>query len=208
MKLKIPCFCDNSFSVEVPDEIDLDTEPHYIEAIVAGNFMNFVCTSCGKKHKPEFPLVIRWGEKKLNLEVLPELERGNFYLRKKDTAKDASVTETVIGFPELAERITVIRDDLVPEVIETLKYYLLLKADESYPDQEISVWYQNKNGNNLVFHIHGIKQDEVAIMNVPFDMYEKTLADFKKNPRGEPFASLRVKTYFSVQNPLRPDELK
>jgi hypothetical protein len=204
MKQKIPCFCDNTFVVDVPEEIDLDAEPGYIEDILSGNFMNFVCAGCGKKHKPEFPLTVRWPGRGVVLEVLPELERGNFY-REKKGAKNA---ETVIGYPEFAERVAVIRDGLVPEAVEALKYYLFIKADESYPDEDISVWYQNQSGENLVFHMYGIKKDEAAVMNVPFSLYEKTLDDFRKTPRSEPFGSLRVRTYLSIQNLLRPDELK
>jgi hypothetical protein len=212
MKHKIPCFCDNTFVVEVPEEIDLDTDPQYIEDIVAGNFMNFVCGSCGKKHKPEFPMIIRWPAKSLVLEVLPELERGAFYRRKEE---DKPVfTGTVIGYPELSERIAMLRDDLRPEAVEAIKYYLLLKADEAYPEEEISVWYQNRSGESsdanvlLEFHIHGIKKDEVAVMKIPLSLYEKTLGDFKKNPKTDPFGSLKVKSYISLQNLLRPDELK
>jgi hypothetical protein len=204
MRHKIPCFCDNTFTVDVPEEINLDEQPQYIEDILSGNFMNFTCASCGKRHKPEFPLTIHWPGKGLILEVIPELGRGSFYRRREGPA----IQETVIGYPELSERIAVIRDGLVPEALETIKYYLLLKADESYPDEDISVWFQNKTGDNLEFHIHGIKQDEVAVMKVPVSVYEKTLSDFKKNPKKDPFASLRVKTYLSVQNMLRPDELK
>lgn len=208
MRYKIPCFCDNSFTVEVPDKIYLDREPRYIEDIIAGNFMSFVCESCGKKHKPEFPVCVYWPEKGLSLEVIPELDRGDFY-RKKDGRKSSRVAvETVIGYPELAERIAVLRDDLVPEAEEALKYYLLIKADETYPEDDISIWYQGRRGDSLEFHIHGIRQDEVAVIKAPLTLYQKTLEDYRKNPRADPFASLRVKTYLSIQNILRPEELK
>jgi hypothetical protein len=204
MRHKIPCFCDNIFTVDAPEEINLDEQPQYIEDIVSGNFMNFTCTSCGKRHKPEFPLTVRWPSRNLSIEVIPELDRGSFYRRREEPA----VTETVIGYPELSERIAVLRDGLVPEVLEAIKYYLLLKADEAYPDEDISVWFQNKTEDSLEFHLHGIKQDEVAVMKVPVSLYEKNLSDFKKDPKKDPFASMRVKTYLSVQNMLRPDELK
>jgi hypothetical protein len=192
--------------VDVPEEIDLDADPQYIEDILSGNFMNFICASCGKKHKPEFPLLVRWASKKAVLEVLPELERGSFYRGKEE--KKTGVTDTIIGYPEFAERIAVLRDKFTPEVVEAIKYYLLLKADETYPDEEISIWYYQCLDSLLEFHIHGIKKDEVAVMKIPMTLYEKTLSDYRKSSKAEPFASLRVKTYFSVQNILRPDELK
>jgi hypothetical protein len=204
MRRKIPCFCGNTFTVDVPEEIDLDRDPQYVEDIIAGNFMNFVCSSCGKKHKPEFPLAVHWSGKGVKFEVLPELERGTFYRRKEDKQG----METLIGYPELAERVAVLRDGLVPEAEEAIKYYILIKADETYPEDDLSVWYQGKSGDSLEFHIHGIRQDEVAVIKAPLALYEKTLDDYKKNPYADPFASLRVKTYLSIQNILRPEELK
>ncbi|MDR2757892.1 MAG: CpXC domain-containing protein [Spirochaetaceae bacterium] len=204
MKHKIPCFCDNTFSVEVPDEIDLDIQDEYINKIMDGSFMNFFCTNCGKKHKPEFPITILWPSRNLRLEVIPELDRGEFYRRKKDQEQK----ETVIGYPELSDRIAVYRDRLEPAVIEALKYYLFLKAEETNPDMEISIWYQNKGPDSLEFHIHGLKTDEIAVTRLPLDLYEKTNRDYKANPRGELFSSLRWRSYLSIQNMLRPEELK
>lgn len=204
MKQKIPCPCDNSFSVEVPEEIDLDQNPECLGDIMDGSFMNFICPSCGKKHKPEFPLIIHWPSRKLHFEILPELDRGEFYRRKKDPPH----RETLIGYPEMAERLAVIRDGLEPAAVETLKYYLLEKADESCPDADISVWYQNRGPEHIEFHLHGIRKGEVAVSRVPITVYEKTLADYKKHPRGELYRALRCGSYLSVQNTVRPEELK
>ena len=206
MRHKIPCFCDNTFVVEVPEEINLDTDPQYIEDILAGNFMNFPCSNCGKRHKPEFTLTVNWPAKNLALEVLPELDRGAFYRRK--LKKEETPKETVISYPEMTERIAMVKDGFIAEAIEAIKYYLFVKADENYPEQDISVWYHSKNENNLEFHIHGIKDNEVAVMQIPHSLYEKTLNDFRNNPKEEPFPSLREKSYCSIQNMLRPDELK
>jgi hypothetical protein len=222
LKRKIPCFCENAFSVEVPDEIDLDLRPEYISEIMDGTFMNFTCPSCGKKHKPEFPITVNWPKRMLRLEALPELERGEFYRRKKKAQKgepkngEMPPLETVIGYPELADRIAVIRDGLEPAVVEALKYYLFLKAEESIDDdeKEPGVWYQGKSGgtgespDSLEFHIHGLREEEVAVMRIPGAVYEKTLDDYRKHPKGEIFTTLRAGTYLSVQNMLRPEILK
>ncbi|MDR1108648.1 MAG: CpXC domain-containing protein [Spirochaetaceae bacterium] len=204
MKYTIPCFCDNTFSVEFPGEIDLDVQDEYIGKIIDGSFMNFFCTNCGKKHKPEFPIMILWPSRNLRLEVIPELDRGEFYRRKKDNEPK----ETVIGYPELSERIAVYRDRLEPAVIEALKYYLLLKAEETNPDGEIGIWYQQREPDTLEFHIHGLKADEIAVTHLPLDIYEKTNRDYKTAPRGELFSSLRWRSYLSVKNLMRPEELK
>ena len=204
MKRNISCPCGRTFSVQAPQEIDLDQYPEYIEKIGAGTFMTFTCPLCKKKHKPEFPVMLLWKSKNIILEALTELERGEFYLRKKGSFS----FETVIGYPELADRIAVIKDALEPAVIETLKYYLLLKAEEVYPDRDINAWYIGKDASGIVFHLDGIKTGEVAEMKVPQAVYDKTCEDYRKHPKNEVFASLRSRSYLSVQNMHRPDILK
>jgi hypothetical protein len=209
VKRKIPCFCDNSFIVEIPEEIDLDLNPSYMEEIQNGTFMNFHCPSCGKKHKPEFPVTVLWPGKKLRFEVFPELDRGEFYRRKKGPPDSGPFKkETIIGYPELADRLAVIRDGLEPAAVEAIKYFLHVKAEENYPDDEMEIWYASSSPECLEFHIHGIRQDEVAIMRVPRQTYEKTLDDFTRRPKSEIFTALRVRSYLSVKNTMRPEELK
>jgi hypothetical protein len=209
MERKIPCFCDNSFMVEIPEEIDLDLNPGYMDEIQNGSFMNFYCPSCGKKHKPEFPLTVLWLSKNLRFEVFPELDRGEFYRQKKEVSgKGPEKKETIIGYPELADRLAVIRDGLEPAAVEAIKYYLHVKAEENYPDDEMEIWYASSSPECLEFHIHGIRQYEVAIMRVPRQTYEKTLNEFFKNPKNEIFLSLRVRSYLSIKNTMRPEELK
>ncbi|MDR1949257.1 MAG: CpXC domain-containing protein [Spirochaetaceae bacterium] len=202
MKRKIPCPCDNTFTVEVPESIDLDVRPEYLTEILNGSFMNFTCSSCGKKHKPEFPITLLWPSRHYTFEVLPEQERLSFYRRKKE--KKPEFTETLIGYPELADRLVVIRDGLVPIVVEALKYYLLLKAEETNAEGEISVWYQNREADHLEFHLHGLRDGEVAVTRVPVAVYEKTAGDFRSHPKTELFSSLRFGSYISVQNMMAP----
>jgi hypothetical protein len=204
VKREISCPCGRGFTVEAAEEIDLDQSPETIDTITDGSFMHFPCPGCGKNHKPEFPVTLLWPSKNLTIEVLPELDRGEFYRRKTDPPG----TETIIGYPELADRIAVVRDGLEPAAIEALKYYLLLKAEEHYPDREISAWYQGKGPGGVELHLQGLREGEVAVTTVPTHVYEKTLADFKQRPRSEVFASLRTRSYLSVQNTLRPDALK
>jgi hypothetical protein len=207
VKKKIPCFCDNSFEVEVPEEIDLDSNPAYLDEIHNGTFMSYTCPSCGKKHKPEFPLSVLWPSKKLRFEVFPELDRGALYRRKKAPAGNL---QTIIGYPELADRLAVIRDGFEPAPVEAIKYFLHLKAEEQYPDDEMDIWYYGSSEAEafLEFHIHGIRKEEVAIMKVPLALYEKNLNDYKKNPKSELFQALRVRSYLSVKNTMRPEVLK
>ena len=223
MKQKITCFCENSFDVEVPGEIDLDSGS-YFDEIQKGTFMNFTCPGCQKKHKPEFPITIQWPSKKLCFSVIPELERGAFYRQKKQPAekqKHPYVLETLIGYPEMADRLAVINDGLEPVAIEAIKYFLHLKAEEQYPDDEIDIWYysstEGKTGKaapdpnkrtSLEFHIHGIRADEVAVMKIPYALYEKNLDDYKNQPKNELFTSLRFHNYLSVKNTMIPEVYK
>ncbi|MCL2093072.1 MAG: CpXC domain-containing protein [Treponema sp.] len=211
MKRKIPCFCDNVFEEEIPEEIDLDKDPGYLEEILLGSFFSFTCPSCQKLHKPEFPLILLWPSKKLRLEILPELDRGEFYRRKKPPSfSDKLVLETIIGYPEMADRLAVIQDGYEPAAVEAIKYFLHLKAEEQYPDEELDIWYSPKEDlgaprshETLEFHIHGIRDNEVAVMKVPMALYTKTLDDYKKSPKGELFSALRSSSYLSVKNTMR-----
>jgi hypothetical protein len=204
MKQNITCLCGRTFSIDFEEEINLDERQDQLEKICDGTFMSFDCPECGKKHKPEYAISLLWKSKKINLEVLPELDRGEFYRRKKDKPG----VETIIGYPEMADRIAVFKDDLEPVVIEAIKSYLLAKAEEAYPDKDINAWYIGKTPKGIEFHLDGIKKDEVAVMVVPHDTYEKTLADYKKRPKNEIFSSLRCRAYLSVQNLYRHDALK
>jgi len=204
MKQNINCLCGKNFFIEIEEEVDLDQNQEHIEKIFKGTFMSFSCPACTKRHKPEYRIVLLWKSKNLKLEVLPELERGEFYRRKEENVS----FETVIGYPEMAERISVIADNLEPVAIEALKYYLLLKAEENYPERDINAWYQKKDDSCLVFYLDGIKEGEFAVIKVPLSTYEKTCEDYRKKPKSEVFSSLRFRSYMSVQNILRPDILK
>ncbi|MCL2758674.1 MAG: CpXC domain-containing protein [Treponema sp.] len=204
MKKNITCLCGTNISFEYEEEIDLDLKPEILKSIFNGTFMSSNCGYCGKKHKPEYKILISWKSKNLNMEVLPELDRGEFFRNKKDNP----AFETIIGFPEMADRLAVINDSLEPVIIETLKYYLLEKAAENYPDNDVNVWYHCKGSNGIEFHLDGIRQGEVAVMRIPHEIYDKTSEDYKKHPKNGVFPALRVRSYLSVQNLLRPDALK
>ena len=217
MKRKLTCFCENTFEEEVPEEINLE-DSNYLDQIQDGSFLNFSCPSCGKKHKPEFQISILWPSKKIQFEVFPDLDKGEFYRRKKQPEAKASYTlETIIGYPELADRLAVIRDGFEPAAVEAIKYFLYMKAEDQYPDQELEIWYFSPTGtagappaekSTMEFHIHGIRENEVAVMKVPISVYQKTLQDYTENPKDELFSSLKVNSYLSVKNTMRPEEFR
>jgi len=203
MKQNINCPCGNNLTIEYEESINLDSNPEALDAILTGSFMSYDCPSCDKRHKPEYKIMIIWDSKKLKLEVLPEFDRGEFYRKKENVSH-----ETVIGFPEMSDRLAVIKDDIDPVIIEALKSFLYAKAEESYPDKDVNVWYYCKGAEGIEFHIDGIRNDEIAVMRVPLELYEKTKNDYHKQPKSDVFAPLRVRSYLSVQNILRHELLK
>jgi len=213
MEQTITCFCEHSWTEDVPGEIDLDLTPDYLSQILEGSFLTFPCPLCGKRLQPEFPLRVLWPSRHLRLEVLPELDRGAFYRRRKSPRDPGDLTETVIGYPEMADRLAVLRDGLEPAAMEVLKYYLLQKAEETSPDREVRVSYAASDPRFIEFHLSGLRDGEMGVSKVPRHLYEKALEDYRKQgeQRKEPgglFGELRVGSYLSVSNTLRPREFR
>jgi len=204
MKKNIACFCGTNIAIDYEEELDIDSNPEILKSIFSGAFMSYKCGFCGKKHKPEYKISVVWNAKNIKLEVYPELDRGEFYRNKNEN----SGVETIIGYPEMADRLAVINDGLEPVVIETIKSYLLEKAAENYPDKDVNAWYHCKSPSGIEFHLSGIRYGEVAVMRIPHETYEKIHDDFNKRPKNGIFPSLRVRSYLSVQNLLRHDALK
>ncbi len=198
----VTCSCNASFSAELPDSIDLDASPEYLEHLSAGSFMSVACPTCGRKLKPEFLLNVVWPSKSAALIAVPELDRPNL-AETVGEEKDASV---VVGYPELAERIAVLDAGLDPTAIEILKYYLLLKAAEADPNAEASAWFFAYENDAIVFHLHGLRPGEVAISKIPRSLYERTLGESKSRPDEEPFRSIRSGNYISVRNLFKTED--
>lgn len=196
----ITCPCNHVFDANIPETIDLDADKSQLDALGNGTFLAVTCPSCGYESKPEFPLTVVWPSHALKLKVLAELDRGDFY--KEGIPDDVPL---VIGYPELAERIAVVASGLDVLVIEALKYFLLLKAEEAAPDAEVGVWFSGRVEDSIEFHLHGLRANEIAVSRVPFALYERTLMDSRTSPEAEPFTSLRFGPYLSVQNILRPE---
>ena len=204
MKQKITCPCGTVFSAEVSEIFDLDKDAELIDSLLNGTFLSYTCPGCGKNHKPEFPIVVHWPSRKITYEIRRELDRGAFYLEKtaRTKNKDEGKKEVIIGYPELAERILVIKSNLSPIVVEAIKYILYQKAEENYPEKKAQIWFYSFDGKTLEFHIHGIRENETAIMKIPLPVYEQTADDHKKNPKKEIYSSLEHNSYISVRNVL------
>ncbi|MCL2180269.1 MAG: CpXC domain-containing protein [Treponema sp.] len=204
IKENIKCFCGYNLLIEYDEEIDIDKEPDVLDKIFSGTFMCYTCPSCAKIHKPEYRVMFLWKSKNYKLQVIPELERGQFYINKKDNPQH----ETVISFREMSDRLAVLKDGLEPVAVETIKSFILAKAEENYPDNDINAWYHNYGPSGIEFHLEGLRQGEIAVMRIPCDLYDRTLSEYLKHPKKNIYVSLRVRSYLSVQNLLRHEALK
>lgn len=192
----IVCSCNATFTADLPESIDLDENPAFLQELQTGNFMSVVCPTCGRKLKPEIPLIVQWPSKGLRLRVIPELD-----LMDEESAGGETFS-VVVGYPELAERVAVVAAGLEPMAVEALKYYLLLKASEADPNAETSAWFYSLGPETIDFHVHGLRSGEVAVSRVPRSLYERTLAESKSRPDEEPFSSLKKGNRVSVRNLL------
>jgi len=200
---KLTCHCEQVFNVDLPEIVNLDTDKAIIKQIADGSFLTCVCPTCETVLHTDLQTRLEWPSKKTTLTLIPEIDRINFLSGMIPTEKD---TEILIGFAELADRVAVLEADLSPLAIESLKYHLAIKARKSGTDIKPVIYFEKRTDNNeLEFHIHGLKKDEVAITRVPLQVYETIYQDTLKDPENELFTSLRNGAYLSVQNILIED---
>lgn len=193
---QLTCMCETVFDADLPEEIDLDATPGVMDSILKGDFLSVRCPSCGTLLKPDLRVRLSSAKAKLDIVVLPELERMALYIGKAGIPEGA---EALVGFAELFERARILADGLDPEAIEILKYLLLQKAEEQAPEAVILATYAGKKDGKLAFHITGLKEGEVAVLPVDPSTYEKTLADKKKSLTEAPFNQIFAGPYRSVR---------
>ncbi|MGO8694551.1 MAG: CpXC domain-containing protein [Rectinemataceae bacterium] len=194
---KITCICENSFDADLPDEIDIDAEPERIDQILDRSFFVITCPSCGTKLESELRVRLLSKSRSMDTVVIPELERIAHYRGKVALSKGSAV---LIGYDELRERFKMMADDLDPDSIEILKYFLLLKAEETSPDSDISIAYTGIEKDSLIFHVKGIKEGEVAVLRIGRSIYEKTASDKSRTMRTEPFDRVFAGPYRSIRS--------
>ena len=193
---KVTCRCESSFDADLPEEIDLDAEPGKLDEILAGDFFKVTCPNCGAGLKPELRVRLLSRKRGLDLVVLPELERMALYRGAADLPKGA---QALVGYAELYERARAWADELDPEVLEMLKYWLLAKAQEGAPEAELSAAYEGRESGKLRFHIAGLREGELALLRVGQELYDKTAADKARSLRSEPFDRIFAGPYRSVR---------
>jgi hypothetical protein len=202
-KRTITCFCENTFEADVPETVDLSSEPHVIEEVLRGDFMTVKCPLCGKRLAPEFPCLFLGARGERDIFFVPELDRVA-YLRGKLPYDSGRPWRIVIGFSELVEKLRVVKLDLDDRVLEIMKYYLLTRSDGvstagKKRSGEVTAMYGGDDGDRMVFHLNGIREGEIAIARLPRDIYSKIKADVEKRMKEEPFSEFCSPPYVSVR---------
>lgn len=170
--IKIPCHCGNIIESDLNTEINLASEPDIYAKIIEGEFLSFKCPNCGNKLKTEISLHLFDKEKQLDIQFIPELDRSNFLSGQIKPEAEC----IAIGYRELVEKIIIAGAKLDDRIIEIIKFRLLEKADT----ENLSIYFSEIDDENLIFHIHGLKPDQVGISKIPLSAYRKLEAEIDK----------------------------
>ncbi len=197
---KITCNCEHEFSADLPDEVNLDRSPDILEKIADGSFLSCACPSCGAILHTDLETRVEWPSREMRLLLVPELARLSVLSGHLSGPEGFDV---VVGYAELADRVAVYAARLDALAVETLKFHLAEKALDSVPDSKPLLTFESLDGEgNLLFHIHGLRDSEVAVSSVPLRLYESVRNAVGSNPGEEPQSLLRNGAYLSVQNVL------
>jgi len=209
---KITCKCDCSFDVDYEKTIDLDARPAVKDEIKTGMFLSYLCPSCRSKVNVELETEFIWKSKKTTLLFVPEKKRmeclgfcaGAVRIdaesNKKIKTEFVKKGQTpVIGYPELPDRVAVLDAGLDPEIVEAVKFFLLDNGKD-IKGKRMQLLFEKRGEQNLEFHLHGLREHEVAVMRVPFSLYQSIEADRNAGKQKEVFQALRLGPYLSYKN--------
>ena len=198
--------------MEYEKTIDLDARPAVTEEIKKGAFLSFTCPSCRSKVNIELETEFVWKSKKTTLLFVPEKKRMECLAfcagavridaenNKKIKTEFLKKGQTpVIGYPELADRIAVLDSGLDPEIIEAVKFFLLDNGKD-IKGKRIQILFEKLDGEMIEFHVHGLREKEVAVMRVPLSLYQSVEADRKAKKQKEVFQALWLGPYLSYKN--------
>jgi hypothetical protein len=198
MKKELICYCESKVELDVPEQIDLSAHPDAREDILEGRFMTVRCENCGKLLKPEFPVRITGMGQGMDIFFIPELDRVA-YLRDKLSYPLPETNRVVIGYEELVEKLRLADASLDDRVVETIKYYLYNKAMETpETDKEIRILFSARTDDTLVFHVYGLKENEVGVISVPGATVSKVASQLAEKIKEEPFAGFLSGPYVSL----------
>ncbi|HTZ50279.1 MAG TPA: CpXC domain-containing protein [Spirochaetia bacterium] len=204
---RVACFCEATFEADVPSAADLAADPEVGELISSGNFGALTCPACGRRLTPEFPFrlggVKRFGE----IFMVPEADRVSWERGTLDYPLGTPARVTV-GFPELAEKVLISGLDLDDRVIEIMKYYLLTgsrgpsgveEEEDEGPDLDVTIRYRGREGERHLFHIMGMKDDEVGVARLADELYRKIAGSVESRVTEEPFSDFCVPPWVSLR---------
>ena len=199
----IQCLCEHQFSIKKRAEFDIDQEPGVIEQIKNGTFNSFTCPKCTSLVRPDMPIVLKWASKNQILSFIPEKNRlacvsfcANGLANDGEKPMFEAGQTPVIGYMELNDRINVIGDGLNIVVIEALKYIVSSESGKS----GLELYYNSNDGEKIEFTVRGLKQDEIGLIKVPFNLYKSIEADYQKDPNNPLFESLHIGAYIFHTN--------
>lgn len=197
---KITCPCEQVFKADIPETVQLDDDPGALDRIIDGTILSCICPTCHAELNLDLPLTVSWPSKKTTIHMVPEIDRLGLVSGKLSMKKN---TDYVVGYAELVDRVSAIRDGLEPVVVESIKLRLLEQArKEARKKTPVILYEKNTADNELEFHVHGIREDEVAVMRIPRRLYDSVLDQYRSNPEKEEYTALRNGGYLSVCNVL------
>jgi len=198
---RIACFCETTFEAELPTAADMAADPEIGELILDGNFMAAACPGCGRRLTPEFPFRLTGVKGFGEIFMLPEADRVA-YDRGTLGYSTGSPGRVVVGFPELAEKVLVSGLGLDDRVIEIMKYYLLTGTgggEGAALEKDIGIIYRGREGGRHVFHIVGMKENEVGVARLAEELYVKIASDVETRVREDPFQDFCVPPWVSLR---------
>jgi len=186
----VSCKCENLIETDLPELIDLATRPETYEEIRHGAFQNLTCDRCGLNLKPELAVRLKDSARGLDLQFLPEEERNDYLMGRIPV----EATRLAIGYRELAEKIRLLDADLDDGAVEILKFFLKKKTG----NDDAQIFFQEIRDGHLVFHIYGIREDEIALSRLPLPVYRDTLASLSSRSDRELYAVILAPPYVSA----------
>jgi len=207
---RIACFCEATFDADVPSAADLASEPGVEELISSGNFGALTCPACSRRLTPEFPFRLAGVKGFGEVFMIPEADRVAYERGVLDYPL-GTPGRVAVGFPELAEKVLIAGLDLDDRVIEIMKYYLLTGSrgstgteggegsEDEGPDPDVTIRYRGREGGRHLFHIVGMKENEVGVARLADELYRKIAAGVEGRVAEEPFADFCVPPWVSLR---------
>lgn len=213
MVKKITCQCGYVFEEGVAPFIDIDSMPEIIEQITTGAFLSYICPSCAAKISIELQTEFVWKSRGTTLLFVPETKRiACLALCAGTTLIDPETNKKVpnhflkkhqmpvIGYPELADRVAVLAASLDPLIIEAVKFFILTSKKDTHKGKLTILFESLTDDEKLEFHIHGMREHEVAVLTVPLSFYYTVDSDYRQGKHREVFSALRLGQYLSYKN--------